>query len=447
MRAEVNLPPTPRGLPLVGSLFDFRRDPVAFMARVHALGDVVRVPVASETLYVLFHPDHVREVFVTRQHDFIKGRGIQWMKRFLGEGLLTSEGAFHTRQRRLVQPAFHRQRVGSYAAIMAEYAARARERWTDGVVIDMSAEMMALTLAVVARALFDTDVEGEAREIGDALTDIIALFPRFQLPLGELVNRLPLPSNRRFDRASRALDAVVYRLIDERRREGTDHGDLLSMLLLSTDTEGDGGGMDDRQLRDEVMTLLMAGHETTANALTWTFYLLSQNPEAEARLHAEVDGVLQGRLPALDDVPALACAERVFAESMRLYPPVPGLGRRALRDVPLGGWTIPAHTVVVTSPFVTHRDPRFWPDPLRFDPDRFTPEARAARPRFAYFPFGGGARNCIGEPFAWLEGVVLLATIAQRWRFRLVEGHPVVPQALITLRPRYGMKMVPERRA
>lgn len=446
MTAAVNLPPAPRGLPVLGSLLDFRRDPLAFLARMPALGDVVRVPMGPETLYVLFHPEHVREVFVTRQHDFVKGRGIQWMKRFLGEGLLTSEGAFHTRQRRLVQPAFHRQRVGSYAAVMAEYAARAGTRWVDGAVIDLSAEMMTLTLNIVAKALFDADLDREAREIGDALTDILALFPRFSLPMGELVNRLPLPSNRRFERACRRLDAVVYRLIDEHRRGGTDRGDLLSTLLLSTDAEGDGGGMDDRQLRDEVMTLLMAGHETTANALAWTFYLLSQNPDAEARLHEEVDRVLDGRLPRIEDVPALAWAERVLAESMRLYPPVPSLGRRAVRDVPLDGWVIPARTVVVMSAFVTQRDPRWFPDPLRFDPDRFTAEARAARPRFAYFPFGGGARNCIGEPFAWLEGVMVLATLAQRWRFRLLPGHPVVPQAVVTLRPRYGMKVVAERR-
>ncbi|HET8644534.1 MAG TPA: cytochrome P450, partial [Vicinamibacteria bacterium] len=230
--ASVNLPPRPRGLPLLGSLLDFRRDPVAFLWRMRALGDVVRVPMALETIYVLFHPDHVREVFVTRQHDFVKGRGIQWMKRFLGEGLLTSEGAFHTRQRRLVQPAFHRQRVGTYAAVMAAYAARARERWADGQVVDLSSEMMTLTLNIVAKALFDADLEHEARDIGDALTDILALFPRFSLPLGELVNRLPLPSNRRFERASRRLDDVVYGLIHERRRSGVDRGDLLSLLLL-----------------------------------------------------------------------------------------------------------------------------------------------------------------------------------------------------------------------
>ena len=333
MRAEVNLPPTPRGLPLVGSLFDFRRDPVAFMARVHALGDVVRVPVASETLYVLFHPDHVREVFVTRQHDFIKGRGIQWMKRFLGEGLLTSEGAFHTRQRRLVQPAFHRQRVGSYAAIMAEYAARARERWTDGVVIDMSAEMMALTLAVVARALFDTDVEGEAREIGDALTDIIALFPRFQLPLGELVNRLPLPSNRRFDRASRALDAVVYRLIDERRRERSrPRRPAVDAAARDRTPRATAGGMTDRQVRDEVMTLLPGrARDDGQRAHLDLLPAVAEPGSGGAPARRSSTASCKAGCPRSTTCPHCACAERVFAESMRLYPPVPGLGRRALR--------------------------------------------------------------------------------------------------------------------
>jgi cytochrome P450 len=225
-----------------------------------------------------------------------------------------------------------------------------------------------------------------------------------------------------------------------------DRGDLLSMLLLAQDEEGDGGGMTDVHLRDEVMTLLLAGHETTANALTWAFYLLSQNPGAEERLHRELDAVLGGRPATTDDLPALGQAERVFAESMRLYPPAWGLGRRVVRDIEIGGFRVAAGSLVSVSPFVTHRDPRFWPDPLRFDPDRFLPEAKAARPRFAYFPFGGGSRQCIGEPFAWMEGVLVLATLAQKWRFTLAPGHPVETQALVTLRPRYGMRMVARRR-
>jgi cytochrome P450 len=296
---------------------------------------------------------------------------------------------------------------------------------------------------VVSSTLFGTDVADAAEEVREDLATIIALFPRFSLPLFGLIQRLPLPSNARFNRAVARLDALVYRLIAQRQREGGDRGDLLSLLLLARDEEG-GGGMTERQLRDEVMTLLLAGHETTANALTWTWYLLSQNPDVEARWREEVRTVLGDRAATVADLPALRYTEMVLAESMRLFPPAWGMGRRALRDLTLGGFLIRKGAILALSPYIVHRDPRLWPDPLRFDPERFTAEAKAARPRFAYFPFGAGARSCIGEPFAWMEGVLLLATIGQRWRLRLLPGHPVEPKALMTLRPRYGMKMVAE---
>jgi len=445
-RARVR-PRGPRGWPVVGSLFAMRRDPLGFFVRAaREYGDVVRCRILNGEVYFLVHPDHVRDVLVTRQHDFMKGRGIQWAKTFLGEGLLTSEGEFHTRQRRLSQPAFHRQRLQAYGGVMTDFAVRAAARWRDGDTVDMSREMMALTMAVVGKTLFDADVLGEADEIGASLTAIVGLFHRFNHPLASLINRLPLPSNIRFARARERLDGVIYRIIAERRASGRDHGDLLSMLLMARDEEGDGERMTDRQLRDEVMTLFLAGHETTANALTWTLHLLARNLVAEDSLHAELRAVLGGRVPTADDIPALRVTETVFAESMRLYPPAWGLGRKTLRDVDMGGFTIPAGAYVVLSPYVTHRDPRFFPDPLRFDPGRWTPEARAARPKFAYFPFAGGARGCIGEPFAWMEGVLLLATLAQRFSYRMAPGARVAPHALITLRPRYGMKMTVRQR-
>ena len=442
------IPPEPPGVPVFGSLFALRRDAIGYLTRTSdALGDCVHYRVGPGARAFFFrHPDQVRDVLVTHQHAFMKGRGLEWAKQFLGEGLLTSEGEFHRRQRRLSQPAFHRQRVQSYGTVMTDYAVRARERWRDGQPMDLAHEMMGLTMAVVGKTLFDADVSGEADEIGESLTAIIGLFPRFNHPLAPLIQKLPLPSNLRFRRARARLDATIYRMIGERRKSREDRGDLLSMLLLATDVEGDGTGMTDRQLRDEVMTLFLAGHETTANALSWTFYLLSQNPEAEARLFEEVDRVLGGRPPAVEDLAELRFAEQVLAESMRLYPPAWGLGRKAIRDQEIGGYRVPAGAYVLVSAFVTQHDGRFFPDPGRFDPDRFTTEAKAARPKFAYFPFGGGARQCIGEPFAWMEGVLILATIAQRWRLRLVPGHRVEPQALITLRPRYGMRMSPERR-
>jgi cytochrome P450 len=442
----ITKPPGPRGAPLLGDLLAFRRNPVGYLLRIanEYPSEIVRFRQGPREVYLVKHPDLVKEVLVTRQHDFSKSRALQWAKLFLGEGLLTSEGDFHTRQRRLAQPAFHRQRIGGYGADMVRRAAAAREGWRAGEVLDVDGEMMRLTLAVVSSTLFGIDVATQADDVREDLAVIISLFPRFSLPFFGLIQRLPLPSNARFDRAVGRLDALVNGLIAARRRDQVDRGDLLSMLLLAQDEEGDGGGMSDRQLRDEVMTLLLAGHETTSNALTWTWYLLSQHAEVEGRWRDELRTVLDGRLPSFEDLPALPYTEKVLAESMRLFPPAWGVGRRALRDVELGGFVVPTGTVVALAPYVVHRDARFWPEPDVFDPERFTPEAKAARPRFAYFPFGGGARSCIGEPFAWMEGVLLLATLGQRWRLRLAPGHRVEPQALITLRPRYGMRMIPE---
>jgi cytochrome P450 len=438
---------TSPGAQLVNTLHRLQGDPLAFVSRMaREAGDVVHYRLWRQDVFLVKHPDLIRDVLVTSQHDYAKGAGLQWAKRFLGEGLLTSEGEFHTRQRRLSQPAFHRQRIGAYAAVLADHAARTGDGLRGGVPFDMHREMMALTLAVAAKTMCDADVGSEAAAIGEALSDVISLFPRFVLPFAGLLHRLPLPSTRRFERARARLDGVVYRMIEDRRRSGEDRGDLLSMLLMARDEEGDGGRMSDVQLRDEVMTLFLAGHETTANALSWTWYLLSQNPQAEARFHEEIDAALAGRRPGFEDLSRLRYTEMVLAESMRLYPPAWGLGRRALRDQVLGGVAIPAEALVLMSPYLVQRDPRFFPEPLRFDPTRFTPEAKAIRPKFAYFPFGGGARQCIGEPFAWMEGVLILATLGQRWRFHLDAGARVEPQALITLRPRRGVKMRAEGR-
>jgi cytochrome P450 len=438
------VPAGPPGRLLLGSLLEFRRDPLGFLLKAARdyPGDLVRFRQGPREVYLVKHPDLVKDVLVTRQHEFTKSRALQWAKLFLGEGLLTSEGEVHTRQRRLAQPAFHRQRIGGYAADMVQRAVETREQWKSGEVLDVDGEMMRLTLAVVSRSLFGTDVAVSAAEIREDLGTIISLFPRFSLPLFGLIQKLPLPSNIRFDRAVARLDRIVHGIIAERRAQGGDRGDLLSMLLLAQDEEGDGAGMSDRQLRDEVVTLLLAGHETTSNALTWTWYLLSAHPEVEARWREELRAVLDGRPPAFEDLAALRYTEMVLAESMRLYPPAWGIGRRARRDLELGGFPVGKGSVLALSPYIVHRDERFWPRPLAFDPERFTAEARAARPRFAYFPFGGGARSCIGESFAWMEGVLLLATIGQRWRLSLVPGHVVEPQAMLTLRPRYGMRML-----
>jgi cytochrome P450 len=440
-------PPGPHPRFPVISFFAYRRNMIEFLeraAREH--GDIVYFKMGPQEAYFLNHPDYIKDVLVTRQQNFIKGRALQRSKRLLGEGLLTSEGGFHTRQRRLAQPAFHRGRVASYADVMAEYAARTASGWRDGEQLDISQEMMRLTLAIVAKTLFDADVEEEAQEIGEALSTIFGLFNAMLFPFSELLEKLPLPQNKRFQKAKRRLDETIYRIIDERRRTGSDHGDLLSMLLLSQDEEGT-GGMTDEQVRDEVLTLFLAGHETTANALTWTWYLLSQHEDVEARLHAEIDGVLDGReRPTFDDVERLSYTEMVLAESMRLYPPAWALGRLATKETEIGGYKIAPGALVLMSQYVMHRDARFYSAPERFDPERWTAQARESRPQFAYFPFGAGARRCIGESFAWMEGALLIATLARRWRMRHVPQHPVELQPLITLRPKHGMLMTVHKR-
>jgi cytochrome P450 len=440
-------PPGPkRTIPLSG-LLAYRRGPLRFFQNLaQQFGDISYFRLGPQQAFFLNHPDYIKDVLVTNHQDFMKGLALQRAKRLLGEGLLTSEGEFHRRQRRLAQPAFHRQRIASYAAVMTDYAARARERWRDGETLDISEQMMRLTLAIVGKTLFDADVESDAREVGAAMSVVMDLFNTITIPFFELLQKLPLPQLRRFDSAKAKLDAIIYRLIEERRRSGEDRGDLLSLLLLARDPEGDGGQMTDAQLRDEAMTIFLAGHETTANALAWTWYLLSQNSEIEAKLHEEIAAVLGARLPAFEDVAQLKYTEMLLTESMRLFPPAWALGRLALNDYEIAGYVVPKKSLVLMSQYVMHHDSRYFPDPERFDPERWTPQARDARPQFSYFPFGGGPRRCIGEGFAWMEGILLIATLAQHWRLRLVPGHPVALKPVITLRPKHGMRMIVNRR-
>ncbi|MFP5245176.1 MAG: cytochrome P450 [Thermoanaerobaculia bacterium] len=440
-------PPGPKALLPGSHLRAMQYRPLEFLTRVaRDYGDAAHFRIGPTHLFFFSHPELVREVLVTRNASFMKGLALQRTKIVLGEGLLTSEGELHKRQRRLAQPAFHRERIYRYGLEMVDKARIARERWRDGEELDVAHEMMRLTLAVVAKTLFDADVDDEADEIGAALTELILMFPILLHPLSDLIVRLPfIPQVRRFRRALARLDKTIYDIIEERRRTGVDRGDLLSMLLLATDVEGDGGGMSDLQLRDETMTLFLAGHETTANALAWTWYLLARNPHVERELHRGLDAVLGGRLPTPDDYARLPYTEMVLSESMRVFPPAWGIGRYATEEVKIGEWPVPKNGLVLVSQWVTHHDARFWPEPERFDPLRFAPEAKAARPKLAYFPFGAGARVCIGESFAWMEGVFLLATIAQKWRFE--RGNEVDPRALITLRPKQRMRMRVRSRA
>lgn len=444
--AERRYPPGPPRSFKTLIIYGPGRDPLRFfvdLARTY--GDIAHVHMAGEHLFLFNDPQLVKDVLVTNQHDFLKGRGLERAKRLLGDGLLTSEGATHVRQRRLIQPAFHRDRVASYASVMTGCADCAQRQWRDGEELDVAQAMTRLTLGIVGKTLFGADVDSEAKSVGRALADVMSAFWLTMLPFADLLEHLPIPAFRRSRRARAELDRIIYAMIAERRAAPEDRGDLLSMLLMAQDEE-DGGGMTDQQVRDEAMTIFLAGHETTANALSWTWYLLSGAPDVEARLHAEVDRVLGGRLPTLDDVPRLAFVEQVVAESMRLYPPAWIIGRRAIHDYPVRNYIVPARGIVVMSPYLVHRHGRLFADPERFNPDRWTETMKASLPPFAYFPFGGGARRCIGDSFAWLELVLLVSVFAQRWRMRLVPDHPVVPQPVVTLRLKHGLKMVVERR-
>ena len=443
------LPPSRKNRYPGESMLAVTRRPLSFLPTLKEThGDVALFYAGRQPIVLVSHPDHIRDILVTNARNFHKGRGLERAKILLGEGLLTSEEEFHLRQRRLAQPAFHRARITAYGDVMATYAEQRADRWRDGDVLELNHEMAAYTLAVVGKTLFDADIEGEAHEIGEALTAAIAAFNYTILPMAPLLLRLPIPMARRYKRGRQRLDATIYRMIAERRASTEDKGDLLSMLLLAHDTEGDGGGMSDLQLRDEAMTLLLAGHETTANLLMWAFYLLSQHPEAEACLHAEIDAADPGPFGAAD-VARLPYTRAVIAETMRLFPPAWVVGRRALGDYQLGDYRVPARAIVLMSQWIVHRDPRWWPEAEQFSPERWLPGGSAAdpaRPKFSYFPFGAGTRVCIGEQFAWMEGILGLATFARRYRMRLVPGHPVVPRPIITLRAQHGMRMVAHAR-
>ena len=320
--------------------------------------------------------------------------------------------------------------------------------WTDaqrpGAEIDLAVEMNHLTLAVVAATLFGSEVDAEARTIAQSLTTIIENFNRMLLPFWKYTRLLPTPHNLALRRAHETLDATIYRLISARRAEARDHGDLLSMLLAAEDAENPQKRLTDTEVRDQAMTLFIAGHETTANALAWTWHLLAEHDDVRVKMKAEIDAVLgPDRMPGLEDVAKLPYTTAVLSEAMRIYPPVWVVGRRALEDVTIGDYEVPRRTIVITSQYLIHRDERFWPDPLEFRPERWLDEAaQAARPKFAYFPFGGGGRVCIGEAFAWTEGAILLAVMARRWRFEPVPGHEIAINPTVTLRPKHGLKMI-----
>jgi cytochrome P450 len=423
-------------------------DPTGVLADLHDRhGDLVHFRIGPQHVYVILRADLIRAVLVTHQKAFKKGPGFERARVVLGNGLLTSEGDFHLRQRRMLQPAFHRRRVTGYAGIMVEEAARVGEAWQVGAERDVAADMSGLALRVVSRALFGAELDEDALAISRDVAEVGEFFDYLTIALLPVLMRTPLPRVRRFRAGIDHLQSETARVIAGRRGAAADeNGDLLSILLAARDVEGDGTGMSDEQIRDEAVTLITAGHETTANGLTWAWYLLACHPDVEERMHAELASVLDGRSPTAEDAASLRYTEAVLLEAMRLYPPAWGIERRAVSDQEIGGYVIPAGAAVLMPTFVINRDPRLYPDPLRFDPERFLGEAAAARPDWAYPLFGAGTRKCIGVGFAMLEAVLVLAELGRRYRLVLDPGRTVEPQARVSLRPRGGLWMRPQRR-
>ena len=439
-------PPGPKGSLLLGSLREIRRDPLAFLLHASDVyGDVVRFRIAHLPIVLLNDPGDIEGVLVTHQKRFVKGRTLDSARRLFGNGLLTSEGEFHASQRRQILPSFHRSRLAAYGDTMSRIAGAHRERWHDGQVIDIAGAMSHLTLAIAGRTLFAADLEALVADLEEAQTAAIGRLEMTLLPFAPFFDRLPLPRARRFRAARARLDRALYELVDARRRDGNGDGDVLSQWLRAQRETGT-PGMTDTQIRDEMMTLLLGGYETTANALAWTWYLLAQHPVFEARLHAELDSVLGSRVAVGDDVASLPFTRMVLAESMRLYPPAWLIGRVAAEDHVVSGYRLRAGSLVIMSPWAVHRNARYFSAPGEFDPDRWLPDRQAGRPRFAYFPFGGGSRGCIGDAFALMEGVLVLASLAQRWKFRLVGEPPRIDPA-ITLRPNPGIHVRVEARS
>ncbi|MEJ7602039.1 MAG: cytochrome P450 [Kofleriaceae bacterium] len=445
--AAVTSVPAIPGLPVLGNLLAFRRDRLGLQDRAVELGPIARVSLAHVTFYIVTCADLAHRVLSEDAAAYKKSPILQFLAPLLGEGLLTAEGATHKRHRKLLAPAFVPKRLAAYGQVMVDETRAQVARWRPGQQIDVSHEMMELTLAIAGRTLFGADVRGEAKTVAEGLELAMRSMVASLTSPVQLGYRWPLPRHVRMRRAVAMLDEVVYRMIADGRRRGTDRGDVLSMLLLARDAsepQGAQAGLTDREVRDEVMTLLLAGHETTANTLTWTWYELGRNPQVLARLEQELHEVVGDRAVTAEDLPALPYNLAVLEEAMRLHPPAYMTGRQALRDVELGGHQLPARSIVAVYIRGIHRRADYFPSPLKFDPDRMLPAAKQARPRHHYLPFGAGPRVCIGSHFALLEAQLCLATMVQHARLRILASH-VVPEPLVTLRPRGGLPALVEK--
>ncbi|MGA9843593.1 MAG: cytochrome P450 [Nitrososphaeraceae archaeon] len=456
----IKYPPGPSSILPNKLLREFIHNPTeTLMAIANEYGDIAHFKFGRQHVYLLNNPEFIENVLVKDYKNFKKSRGLQVSKRLLGEGLVTSEGEYHDRQRRIIQPAFLPNRVKKYGEIVTSYAENMCRDWNDGTILEIHKSMINVTSAIISKAVLGSDIKSaEASQVGDDLLTCAEYFNRLLMPFGELIEKIPiLPINKGFQQAKKRLDSIVYDMIREHRdneARGRTNLDLLYTLLDAQDSEAGIKRMTDSQLRDEVMTIFLAGHETTANALTWTFYLLSEYPSVEAKLYEELKTVLNNgngsnhdmnsqelRVPTVEDIPNLEYTEKVVRESMRLYPPAWTLGRQAINDYSVDGYVIPTKSIILMSQYVMHRNPKYFPEPELFYPERWTKETRTQIPRFSYFPFGGGIRGCVGEAFAWMEAILIVATICRQWRMFHDLDHKVELKPLITLRPKYGMRM------
>lgn len=427
-------------------LLKFRESPLALLQTLARRGvDVLQIAAGKRQIYFANHPSLIRDVLVTHDWNFIKGRGLRASKPLFGSGLLTSEGELHRRQRRLAQPAFHSARLVEYARVMVEFGVATSQKWNNDQELAIDREMMRLTLQIVGRTLFTADVLHEAKDVGDAVTGALHQFRQLNSPFIQTTQFLRRWANLRASRSRRRFEGLLGRIIADHREHPDRYNDMLSLLMVS-DNETGTGYMSDELLLDEALTIFLAGHETTANALTWTWYLLAQHPEVEKKLHDEIERVLQGRQPAPEDALKLCYTGQIFREALRLYPPAWIIGREAVTGYRLGSIEVPAGSTLMMSPYAMHRDPRFWNNPESFAPERWEDNLSGDRPKFAFFPFGAGTRVCIGEHFATLEGVLLIAVIAQQWRLHLIPDQKIAMQPQITLRPRGSIHMRPEKR-
>jgi cytochrome P450 len=449
MARHATFPPGPGPRETAGLILNAARPDgfgrsLAILERLRRHGPISSWRIGRRRYFFVSDPALIEEALVTRGRDYVKSLGVKRLRRTFGDGLLFSREPLHLRQRRMMQPAFHRERIAKYGAAMVNAARAQQTAWRAGEPVAIDEAMFRLALTIAAETLFTSDVAGDLDDVRAALTQSMRTFPASMTLYGELLDAIPFyPATRRYIDAHARLDAVVYRLIAARRAAADPGDDLLAMLLAARDESG--APMSDDQVRDEAMGIFLAGHETTANALAWTWLLLAEHPAIQAMMHDELARVLGDRDPVAGDVPALAFTRDVVAEGMRLYPPIWAIGRRAVRETTLGPWTLPAGSLLIASPYVMHRDPAWWDDPLVFRPERWSNGARAL-PKFAYFPFGGGTRVCIGEPFAWMEAVLVVATIAQRWRFERVDDAPIPLEPLVTLRPKTAIRLRPVAR-